>query len=190
ISSGQDGSRVHCLCQGQSRQAQHGIGWRRKLGPCNRRVVQDDDRRRHDSRSVSWRGTRNDRPAWRTGSSLLYPHDIINRVHQSWQAAGARRDHRDALGRAAGHPDVGDFVPGYEASAWFGVGAPRNTPAEIIDKLNKEINAGLSDPALRRRLAEEGGTVFAGSPADFGKFIADETEKWGKVVKFVGIKAD
>jgi hypothetical protein len=105
INSGQDGSRVHCLCQGQSRQAQHGIGWHRKLGPCSRRVVQDDDRRRHDSRSVSWRGTRNDRPAWRTGSSLLYPHDIINRVHQSWQAAGARSHHRDALGRAAGHPD-------------------------------------------------------------------------------------
>jgi tripartite-type tricarboxylate transporter receptor subunit TctC len=87
-------------------------------------------------------------------------------------------------------PTVGDFLPGFEASAWGGVGAPKNTPAEIIDKLNKEINAGLADPALRRRLAEEGGTVFAGSPADFGKFIADETEKWGKVVKFVGIKAD
>jgi tripartite-type tricarboxylate transporter receptor subunit TctC len=85
---------------------------------------------------------------------------------------------------------VGDFVPGYEASAWFGVGAPRNTSAEIIDKLNKEINAGLSDPALRRRLAEEGGTVFAGSPADFGKFIADETEKWAKVIRAANLKAD
>jgi len=72
-------------------------------------------------------------------------------------------------------PTVGDFVPGYEASAFFGVGAPRNTPAEIIDKLNKEINAGLSDPELRRGLAKGGGAVLAGSSADFGKFIGDET---------------
>jgi tripartite-type tricarboxylate transporter receptor subunit TctC len=85
-------------------------------------------------------------------------------------------------------PTVGDFVPGYEASAFWGVGAPRNSPAEMIDKLNKEINAGLSDPELRRRLAEGGGTVLAGSPSDFGKFIGDETEKWGKVIKFAGIK--
>ena len=81
-------------------------------------------------------------------------------------------------------PTVGDFVPGYEASAWYGIGAPKNTPAEIIDKLNKEINAGLADPKMKARLADLGGTVLAGSPADFGKLIADETEKWGKVVKF------
>ena len=87
-------------------------------------------------------------------------------------------------------PTVGDFVPGYEASAFWGVGAPRNTPAEIIDKLNKEINAGLADPKLRGRLAEGGGTVLAGSPADFGKFVNDETEKWAKVIKFAGIKAE
>ena len=87
-------------------------------------------------------------------------------------------------------PTVGEFVPGYEASNWYGLGAPKNTPAEIVAKLNKEINAGLADPKLRARLAELGGTVLAGSPADFGKLIADETEKWGKVVKFVGIKAD
>jgi tripartite-type tricarboxylate transporter receptor subunit TctC len=87
-------------------------------------------------------------------------------------------------------PTVAEFVPGYEASNWYGVGIPKNTPAEIIDKLNKEINAGLADPKLRARLADVGGTVLALSPADFGKLIADETEKWGKVVKFVGIKAD
>jgi tripartite-type tricarboxylate transporter receptor subunit TctC len=87
-------------------------------------------------------------------------------------------------------PTVGEFVPGYEASTWYGVGAPKATPAEIIDKLNKEINAGLADPKMRARLADLGGTVLPGSPADFGKLIAEETEKWGKVVKFAGIKAE
>ena len=87
-------------------------------------------------------------------------------------------------------PTVGDFVPGYEASAWFGFGAPKNTPAEIIDRLNKEINAGLADAKLKAKLADLGGTMMVGSPADFGKFIGDETEKWGKVVKFAGIKLD
>ena len=87
-------------------------------------------------------------------------------------------------------PTVGEFVPGYEASAFWGVGAPRNTPAEIIDRLNKEINAGLSDPKLTRPLTEGGGTVLAGSPADFGKFIGDETEKWAKVIKFAGIRPE
>jgi tripartite-type tricarboxylate transporter receptor subunit TctC len=81
-------------------------------------------------------------------------------------------------------------VPGYEASIWFGIGAPKNTPAEIVDKLNKEINAGLSDPKLTTRLAEGGGTVLAGSPADFGRLIADETEKWGKVIRAANIKPE
>ena len=85
-------------------------------------------------------------------------------------------------------PTIGEFVPGYEASAWVGIGAPRNTPAEIIEKLNADINAGLTDPKLKARFAELGATVFVGSPADFGRFIADETEKWAKVVKFAGIK--
>ena len=87
-------------------------------------------------------------------------------------------------------PTVSEFVPGYEASFWFGVGAPKATPAEIVEKLNTEINAGLADPKIKARLADLGGTPFVGSPADFGKFIVDETEKWGKVVNFVGIKAD
>jgi tripartite-type tricarboxylate transporter receptor subunit TctC len=87
-------------------------------------------------------------------------------------------------------PTVGDFVPGYEASVWFGVGAPKNTPTEIVDTLNKEINAALADPKMKAQLAELGGTVLPGTPADFGKMIADETEKWGKVVKCTGIKAD
>ncbi len=80
-------------------------------------------------------------------------------------------------------PTMGDFVPGYEASVWFGVGAPRNTPAEIVDKLNKEINAGLADPKIKARLAELGSVPMPMTPAEFGKFIADEIEKWGKVVR-------
>jgi tripartite-type tricarboxylate transporter receptor subunit TctC len=87
-------------------------------------------------------------------------------------------------------PTVGEFVPGYEASTWSGVGAPKATPAEIVEKLNKEINAGLADPKIKARLAELGSTALAGSPADFSKLIADETEKWGKVVNFAGVKAD
>src|SRR5262245_3109278 len=83
-----------------------------------------------------------------------------------------------------------EFVPGYEASAWFGVGAPKATPAEIVEKLNKEINAGLADPKMKARLADLGGIVLVGSPAEFGPFIADETEKWAKVVKFAGIKPE
>jgi len=87
-------------------------------------------------------------------------------------------------------PAIAESVPGYAASAWYGVGAPRNTPAAVIEKLNKEINAGLADPKLKAKLADLGGTVISGSPADFGKFIAEEIDKWSKVVKFAGIRAD
>lgn len=87
-------------------------------------------------------------------------------------------------------PTVGEFVPGYEASVWFGVGAPKATPVVIVEKLNKEINAGLTDPKLKARLADLGGTVLAGSPAEFGKLIADETEKWGKVIRVANIKPE
>jgi tripartite-type tricarboxylate transporter receptor subunit TctC len=87
-------------------------------------------------------------------------------------------------------PTVGDFVPGFEASALQGIGAPKDTPAQIVEKLNKEINAGLADSKLKARFADLGATVFVVSPADFGKFIADETEKWAKVIKFAGAKAE
>jgi tripartite-type tricarboxylate transporter receptor subunit TctC len=87
-------------------------------------------------------------------------------------------------------PAVAEFVPGYEASSIFGFGAPRNTPAEIIEKLNKEINAGLADPKVKARLAALDGMVLSGSPADFGKLIAEETEKWGKVIRTANIKAE
>jgi tripartite-type tricarboxylate transporter receptor subunit TctC len=85
-------------------------------------------------------------------------------------------------------PALAEFVPGFEASAWNGVGAPKGTPAQIIDKLNKEINAALTDPKMKARLAELGGTVLAGSSADFGRLITDETEKWAKVTRMANIK--
>jgi len=87
-------------------------------------------------------------------------------------------------------PILGDFVPGYEASSVYGVGAPKNTPLEIVDRLNEEINAGLADPQMKMRLAALGGTPLPGSPADFRKLIAEETDKWGKVVKFSGARAE
>jgi tripartite-type tricarboxylate transporter receptor subunit TctC len=93
--------------------------------------------------------------------------------------------------RLAGLPDLptlAESIPGYEASSLYGIGAPRGTPAEIVDRLNKEVNAALADPKMKARLADLGGAPFGGSPEDFGRLIADETEKWGKVVRFAGAK--
>lgn len=87
-------------------------------------------------------------------------------------------------------PTVGDFVPGYEASLWQGIGAPKSTPPEIVDKLNKEINAALADPKIKARLADLGSTPLVSSPGDFAKLIADDTEKWGKVIRAANIKAE
>ena len=87
-------------------------------------------------------------------------------------------------------PTVGDFVPGLEATYWTGIGAPKSTPADIVDKLNKDINAGLVDPTIKARLANLGANAFEGSPADFGRLIAEETEKWAKLIKFAGVKGE
>jgi len=87
-------------------------------------------------------------------------------------------------------PRLGDAVPGYEASQWYGMAAPKNTPVEIIDRLNREINAALGDPAMRTKFTEIGGEPLAGSPSDFGRFIAEETDKWSRVVKFTGLKPE
>ncbi len=89
-----------------------------------------------------------------------------------------------------GIPTVSEYVPGYEASSWFGIAAPKATPTEVIAALNRETNAGLADPAIRARLLDMGGMLLTGSPADFGKLIADETDKWGKVIREAGIKAE
>jgi tripartite-type tricarboxylate transporter receptor subunit TctC len=87
-------------------------------------------------------------------------------------------------------PTVGEFVPGYEASGWSGIGSPKNTPTEVIDKLNREINTALADLKIKAQLADLGNLVLAGSPADFRRLIADETEKWGKVIRAANIKAE
>jgi tripartite-type tricarboxylate transporter receptor subunit TctC len=87
-------------------------------------------------------------------------------------------------------PAIGEFLPGFEASVFYGIGAPKGTPREIVERLNKEINAGLADPGLKARLTELGGAELPGSPADFGNLIASETEKWAKVIKFANIKPE
>jgi tripartite-type tricarboxylate transporter receptor subunit TctC len=87
-------------------------------------------------------------------------------------------------------PTISEFVPGYEASYWAGLGAPKNTPAGLIDTLNREVNAGLADAKLQARIADLGGTALPGSPSDFSKLIADETEKWGKVIRTANIKPE
>jgi tripartite-type tricarboxylate transporter receptor subunit TctC len=87
-------------------------------------------------------------------------------------------------------PTVAESVPGYEAGAWIGVGAPKNTPAGVVDRLNKEINAGLADPKMKARLADRGYAMLSGSPSEFGKLIADETEKWGKVIRAANIRPE
>jgi tripartite-type tricarboxylate transporter receptor subunit TctC len=89
-----------------------------------------------------------------------------------------------------GVPAVAEFLPGYESSAWYGIAVPKGTPADIVDLLNRTVNAGLADPTLKARFTDLSAVVVPGSPADFGKLLAEETEKWGKVVKFAGIKAD
>jgi tripartite-type tricarboxylate transporter receptor subunit TctC len=95
--------------------------------------------------------------------------------------------HSDAL---PGIPTVSEFLPGYEASSWFGIAAPKDTPGGVVDSLNREINAGLADPTVKARLTDMGGMLLTGSPADYGRLIADETEKWGKLIREVGIKAE
>src|SRR5439155_9610019 len=89
-----------------------------------------------------------------------------------------------------GIPTVGEYVPGYDAMQWYGIGAPKNTPAGIVDRLNREINAVLAEPSMKARLGDLGGMPLTGSPGDFGKLIADETEKWGKVIRAANIKAE
>ena len=117
-------------------------------------------------------------------------HDLVARIRQSRQIdalAVSTATRSEALPEVA---RVSDFVPGFETSDRGGVSAPKSTPAEIADKLNKEINAAFADPKIKARLTDLGATPFPGSPAEFGSIIAEDTERWGKVVKFAGLKPD
>ena len=140
---------------------------------------------------------------YRGGGASLYSDFLAGQIQVSFPVIAAsigyiKSGKLRALGvttasRWEGLPDIptiGEFVPGYEASSWHGLGAPKNTPTEIVDKLNKGVNAALADPSMKARLADLGGTALAGSPADFGKLILDETEKWAKVIKSAGIKPE
>ena len=118
------------------------------------------------------------------GTTVSIPHIRAGKVRALAVTTAARSEELPDL------PTLGDFVAGYEASQWYGIGAPRSTPTEIIDRLNNEINASLGDPAIKVRLTDLGGTTIPGLPGDFGKLIAEETEKWGRVVKFAGVKAE
>jgi tripartite-type tricarboxylate transporter receptor subunit TctC len=137
------------------------------------------------------------------GSPAVFTDLIAGQVHVAFQAAAVSIPHIRAgrlralavttAMRSEVLPDVptiGEFVPHYESTFVQGLGVPRDTPTEIVDKLNREINAALADPKMKARLADSGVTILAGSPTDFGKLLIDEAEKWGKVVKFAGIKAD
>src|SRR5215467_6519103 len=118
------------------------------------------------------------------GISSSFEHIRAGKLHALAVATSARLEALPDI------PTIGESLPGFEASGWCGIAAPRNTPIEIIDKLNTEINAGLADPKIKARLADLGVIVLAGTPAEFAKHIADETEKWGKLIKMANIKPD
>ena len=142
------------------------------------------------ARALSRLGAGAHRSARRADPAHDRDHAGFARAHPRRPVSRAGGDHADARGGAARPADRRRFRAGLRGELWYGIGAPKNTPPEIVDKLNKEINAGLADPKLKARLAELGGTVLPGSPADFGKFIANETEKWGKVVRAANMKAE
>ena len=153
IGSGQDGSRVHRLCQGQSGQDQHGVGRQRDRAPCGRRAVQDDGRRRHGSRALSRRGARADRSARRTGAGHVRRHARVDRVHQGRQAARAGGDHRDALGGAAGHPDRGRFRAGLRGERVGTASArPRTRPPRSSTSSTRRSTRASPIPRSRRGL--------------------------------------
>ena len=141
---------------------------------------------------VPYRGgaPRADGSAWRTGAGAVRFYGRVDRAHQGRQNSPSGGDDRDALGGAARCPERGRVPPSLRGELDVWSGAPANTPAEIVNKLNKEINAGLADPKMKARLADLGGTVLAGSSTDFSKLIAEETEKWAKVIRAANIKPE
>ena len=187
-----DGPRVHRLRQGQSGKAQHGLGRQWQRAAYGGRAVQDDGRRQHGACALSRPGSGVDAICSAARCRCCSrPRRAPTRLHRHRQAARAGGDHggaRDKCCRSCRR--LADFVPGYEASQWYGIPRPKDTPAEIVGKLNREINAGIADPGMKARLAAIGGEPLPGSPAEFGRLIAEETEKWAKVVRAAGIKPE
>src|SRR5262249_6764359 len=184
----QDRSGTHRVCHGQSRQGRYGVALQWHAAPFGGRAVQDDHWRRHASRAYP-----GDVPAL---------NDLVaGKVQLQFSGLGAAMEYIK-LGKLRALavttatrteflpdvPTVGDFLPGYAAPTWLGTGAPKDTPAEIIERLNKEINAGLADASLKAQFAKLGHVPMPMTPTDFGRFVAAETDKWGPVVKAVGIK--
>src|SRR5262245_55986317 len=190
VRSSHDRSRVYRLCESQSWQDKHGICWHRNRAACRWRVVQYHGRRQLGSCAISRRTGSIHRSYRRTGAGKLPPIDgSIEHIRTGKLRALAVA----AVKRSEVLPDVptlGEFLPGFEASVFLGIGAPKGTPAAIVGRLNKEISAALTDSNIRARYADLGTIVLGGSPADFGKLIADDTEKWGKVIRAANIKAD
>ena len=191
VGSCQYRSRIHRLRQSQSRQDQHGVGRRRRPAASRRRIVQIDDRPQSGARALSRLDAGDHRYARRPGTTDVRRDADRDAASQGRQIARARRDHEiERIDALPDVPSLSDFLPGYEAEGWLGMGAPTGTPPDIIETLNKQINAALADDKIKQRLTDIGVVVHGGSPADFGKFIACETAKWGKVIKEAGIKPD
>ena len=185
-------SGVHRLCKGQSGQDQLRLRRHRIADTHGRRTVQDDDRHQDGASALSRRGTGADRSAGRPGRGHFRHVAVVDRIHPRRQAPPARRSlsasRSDALPDV---PTISEFVPGYDAGDWYGVGAPKGTPTEVVGKLNQEINAILADPKMKARMADLGMTrADLQHAGGLRPFIADETEKWSKVVKFSGAKPD
>jgi hypothetical protein len=178
------------LRQGQSGKGQYGVVWHRLRQSPLWRDVQNYNRHRNAPRPLSRLCAHGNWSTQWPSAACVRQLARVDWTNQGWQAAPAGGNHGDPFGGAAGRSGFGRNPSRYEASAWIGVGAPKKTPAEIIDKLNKEINAALADPKIKARFADLSGTVVAGSPADFGNLIADETEKWGKVIRTANIKPE
>src|SRR5262245_56364650 len=192
VAAGQDRPRVPRLCQGESGQDKLWVGGHGFFEPFVRRAAQDDDRRANGARPLPRRRPRADRSHRWTGAGDLLFSSVTSTVEYV-KAEKVRALAVTSTARSEVLPDVptvADFVPGYEASNWWGIAAPQATPAEIVDRLNKEINTSFADAKIKARLADLGGPPLAGSPADFRKLIADETEKWGKVIRAAHIKPE
>ena len=169
----------------------HGVRRHRHVHPFVRRAVHADDRRQSGACALSRRGAGAHRPAGRPGAGVVRQSAVFDRLYRSRPAARARGDDGERARKALPDvPTVAETVPGYEASAWFGMAVPAATPRDIVDKLNRAVNDALADPAMQAKLAELGGTLIPGTPEDFGNLIADETDKWAKVVKATGATAE